>query len=211
MAKAVIFDLDGVISDTEHIQAAAEADILNQHGFSFSPGDITRNYAGIPDKAIFADLLPRRGVPVQVIPELVDDKWRKVFAQTRKNLFAIPGAVELIYFCKQAGLKVGLASSSRIEFIEFVLNKLSIRHCFDAITSGEEVVHGKPSPDVFLLAAKKLGVEPEKCVVVEDSSHGVAAAKKAGMKCIHLTQSKSTAHIVISSLQQLDVEQIKAL
>lgn len=126
------------------------------------------------------------------------------------QLIAIEGIPQLIEQLKDSGIKLGLASSSSREFIEMILKSLNIIDKFDVILSGEEVKKGKPAPDVFLKTADLLGVNPCDCIVLEDSEHGITAAKAAGMKCIAYenpnsgNQDLSLADAVVKTLVKID-------
>ena len=111
-----------------------------------------------------------------------------------EKLEPVTGIPGLLAEIKDAGLKLGLASSSGRDFIEIVLTKLDILDYFDVIVSGEEVEKSKPDPDIFLKTAGNLGVNPEDCLVIEDSRHGVKAAILAGMKCIGFRNPNSGTH-----------------
>ena len=106
-----------------------------------------------------------------------------------RNIIPLPGAVELIKSLNEHGIKSAIGSSAVPENIDVILEGLGIKDCFQAIAYGTEVAEGKPSPEIFLLAAEKLGVKPANCVVIEDAIAGVAAAKRAGMKCVAVTNS----------------------
>ncbi len=120
----------------------------------------------------------------------------------------IPGVVELIHKLKEDGFKLAVASASIRPFIKRVLTELNIKQEFDVITSTQDVKRGKPEPDVFLLAAEKLGVKPEHCTVIEDGISRMIAAKKAGMKCIGLIHHKGEypADIQVDSLCKLSLK-----
>ena len=126
----------------------------------------------------------------------------------------MPGAIELIRLLKEHGVKLAIASSAPLENIQLVLSGLGIDDCFDTIVWGREVTEGKPSPQVFLLAARKLGVQPQECVVVEDAVAGVAAAKKAGMKCVAVTNthhevSLREADLIVDTLEVVGVNDLE--
>ncbi|GAI34174.1 unnamed protein product, partial [marine sediment metagenome] len=111
-------------------------------------------------------------------------------------------------------VKMALASSTPMENIRLITGSLGIANCFQAIVTGHEVTEGKPSPQVFLLAAQRLGVEPENCVVVEDAVAGVTAAKRAGMHCLAITnthpkQSLKQADLIVDSLEAVTVNDLE--
>ncbi len=213
MIKAIIFDMDGVISDTEVLQETVEASFLEKEGIFLTPEQISKRFAGCTSEEMFETLFKEYEIPSSEIPHVLKDKWMKTFQVARKNLRPIPGSIELIEKCRQSGLKLGVASSSTAAFVNFVLTHLQVRKNFEQVVSADEVIHGKPSPDIFLLCAKKLGVKPFECVVIEDAVNGMLAAKKAGMNCIGLVKhgGKYPADLTVTSLKQLNVEKIIAL
>jgi HAD superfamily hydrolase (TIGR01509 family) len=146
------------------------------------------------------------------IKKLISKKWRIMEKISKGRITAIPHAIALIKQLKGEGYKLAVASASTTAFIIYVLGSLEIRKYFDAITSADEVIHGKPAPDIFLLAAKKLGVEPQNATVIEDGRSDMVGAKKAGMKCIGLVKNSSDyypADILVTSLKKVTPNLIK--
>ena len=187
--KALIFDMDGLLVDSEPFAEAAMRSFLGRYGHVLSDDVSIR-------------LLGRR-VPeaIQIVAEhygLVDDRSELIslyneirLAAIRGNLRPLPGAAEIIAFGRDHGLSLALATSNTREHVDFSLMETALSNLFDAEATGEEVERGKPEPDIFLLAAGRLGIEPEYCVVLEDSAAGVAAAKAAGMRAIWIPQARS--------------------
>jgi HAD superfamily hydrolase (TIGR01509 family) len=126
----------------------------------------------------------------------------------------LPGAIELIKSLEEHGFSIALASSAPIENIQLVLKGLGISNCFQAVVWGREVKEGKPSPQGFLLAAKKLRVAPGSCIVIEDAIAGVTAAKRAGMHCLAVTNthprmSLMEADLVVDTLEAVTVDDLE--
>jgi HAD superfamily hydrolase (TIGR01509 family) len=127
------------------------------------------------------------------------------------------GILELLSNLKKEGIKIGLASSSPLETINLILEKFEIKDYFDAVISGEDLKRGKPAPDIYLKAAELLSVCPENCIGIEDSNHGVCAAKSAGMKCVGLqntnsgNQDLSNSDLKVDSIEQLNTLMLKNL
>lgn len=213
MLKAVIFDMDGVIADTEKLHAQTSAEMLREFGILVPPKELSAKYAGTSDEFMFRDLFSEHRIPADPIAT-ARRRWQKMYTLLDGNIQPMPGAVELIRELKQHGVKIGLASGSYLHFIDLVLGKLSVKHFFDAIASGEEVKNIKPAPDVFLLAAQRLGVQPEHCIVIEDAVSGMIGAKCAGMKCVGLVDNplkKYPADILTSQLGLLSVARLSDL
>ena len=181
--------MDGVISDTQSICAKVEADIFKEHGINISPEQLTEQYGGTISYAMFFAVFQQYGKPMPDIEALSQERWEKIFRATQGNVKAIPGTIGFIKYLKKEGVPIAVASASRMDFIKLVLTELHVFSSFNAIVSAQEVSKGKPEPDVFLLAAKRLNVEPQHCLVIEDAVHGMTAAKRAGMKCIGLVRN----------------------
>src|SRR3990167_6439643 len=178
--KAVIFDMDGVIADTQTIHNETNAEILQSYGIPLSSKDMSK-FAGIPNKNTFADLFKKYNVNADV-DKAVSKKWGLT-----KEKNAIPGVLDFIQELDNNKFKIAIASSSTADFIDHVLLSLKIKEFFTVIVNGNEVKKGKPNPDIFLKAAEKLKVKPSNCLVFEDAPAGIQAAKNAGMKCIAIT------------------------
>lgn len=185
--KAVIFDMDGVISDTQNMHAAVEEKMLNERGINISADEITKRFAGVSGKEMFSAIFSKYGKEAD-IDELVQEKRERVFEAAKGNIKEIPGTREFIEFLFKRNIPLAVASASRHKFIDLVLSELGLKDRFKTVVSSEDVKKGKPAPDIFLLAAEKMGVDPKKCIVVEDGVSGMIAARSAGMKCIGLVR-----------------------
>jgi len=133
-----------------------------------------------------------------------------------KNVVPLPGAIELIKLLNEHRIKTAIATSAVLKNIDVILKGLGIQDSFQAIAYGTEVAEGKPSPQIFQLAATRLGVRPADCVVIEDAIAGVAAAKRAGMKCIAVTNSHpgmslKNADLIVDTLEKVDIEILRSL
>ncbi len=181
--KAVIFDLDGVILDSEPLHVKAANAALNEFGIQLT---VEKNapFMGLDERVYWQKLIEYFGI--DAAPEYLANKKKQAYLKIlqEEELIAYPDVIKFINMCKDEGLKLAIASSSSHEEIEIILKKLSLIEKFDVIVSSEDVRSGKPSPDIFLLASEKLGTPPEKCLVIEDSVNGIDAAKSAGMKVV---------------------------
>lgn len=210
--KAVIFDMDGVISDTQHVHARIEKEILARYGISMSEEEITKRFAGTPVTHLFHTLFEEHGILDVDIEALCREKRQAVMDAT-SEIIEIPGAAKLIESLHHAGARIAVASGSNHTYIGIVLATLRLSDFFEVITSNYDVPHPKPAPDIFLLAAQKLGVEPADCVVIEDGISGMKGAKAAGMKCIALVKDDDEypADLVVKSFAEVSVEKINEL
>jgi HAD superfamily hydrolase (TIGR01509 family) len=181
MTAAVVFDLDGVLVESEQVWDAAREELARERGVSWRDG-ATAHMMGMSSYEWSRYMHDRLGVPMT--PEAItDDVVRRVAAAYERELPLLPHAVETV---RELGRRwrLGVASSSNRPIIELVLDRSGLRPWFAAVVSSEEVEHGKPAPDVYLAAADRLGVDPSVCVAVEDSANGIRAAVAAGMPTI---------------------------
>lgn len=187
LPKAGIFDMDGVIVDSEPLHERATRETLAALGYADGAGIRFRDYVGRSDGELWADFLRRHRPPIS-LEELLAMKRSRLLAllQTRRPWFE--GAVRLIRRLRGRTL-LGLASGSERPVIDSVLEWTGLRECFSVTVSGLEVPRGKPAPDIFLQVASRLGVEPQHCWVIEDSLPGIAAGRAAGMRVIAIANT----------------------
>jgi HAD superfamily hydrolase (TIGR01509 family) len=203
-ASAVIFDMDGVLSDTQSLHAFVEAELFAERGITITPQEITAQYAGVADADFFRAVLGN-DLADRTLDALIREKWQRMMARSA-GIQPIEGAVELVGALAAGGTPLAVASSSPLPFIDHVLDALDIAGSFRVRASAEEVPRGKPAPDVFLLAARRLRVEPARCTVIEDALAGMQAAARAGMRCIALVADPSRevpADLRVSALREL--------
>ena len=169
------------------------------------------NYVGVSNPVMWAELRDKYKLAASV-EELLDKQlFYKKHLIGNMKLQPIKGIKQLLDEIKSCGIRIGLASSSSKEFINYILDKIDLKKYFEVIVSGEDVVRGKPAPDIFRRTAELLNVQPEYCLVIEDSAHGVKAAKLAQMKCIGFSnpnsgkQDLSLADAVINEIVEIDL------
>ncbi len=214
MLKAVIFDMDGVIVDSEPLHFEIDKRILRKCGVD-ADDEILLPYVGVSNPDMWKDLKMKYDLPMSVdeLLKLQSDLKTEVFSEPGPE--AIDGIKELLTDLKQNNIISVVASSSSRAFIETILNITHIREFFVDIFSGEEVERGKPFPDIFLKAAETLEVTPEECIVIEDSGKGIMGALAAGMKCVGYAnpnsgpQDLSGASSIVHSIRELDYEYLK--
>ncbi|MFQ6040818.1 MAG: HAD family hydrolase [Candidatus Poribacteria bacterium] len=200
MFKAIIFDFDGVIADTEPIHLKMFQRVLAEDGITLTEEDYHQKYLALDDKGCFSAVLSDNGREVD--KNLVDDMIRRKSVYfdeyVKNNIIIFPGVVDFVRKVAKNHLLV-IASGALRHEIEFGLEVVGIRQEFQAIVSAEDVEKSKPDPEPFLRALEELNrirgnseqIRPSECLVIEDSLHGVAAAHAAGMKCLAVTNSYS--------------------
>jgi beta-phosphoglucomutase len=183
-------------------------------GLPFTAEDFRRVFglknSDVIRKALAPDI---SAVQVEALAERKEEIFR---ARVKGNIKPLPGVLPLLHSLKENGFRLALASSTVPENIKLLLSALGIEQLFDCLVSGQDVSRGKPDPEGFLLAAKKLGVEPRCCVIIEDAIDGVRAAKAAGMKCIavantHPRETLAEADLTVESLETVDSRDIQSL
>jgi sugar-phosphatase len=177
--EGVIFDMDGLLVNSEPIWQEAEKEVFKTVGISLSTEDCLKT-TGLPTAAVFDywyGISPWTG---KTKKELENMLFEKVFVLIKERATAMPGVLETLSLFRNKGLKIGLASASPLELIEIVLDKLEIKEYFDFFHSATLEKNNKPHPDVYLAVAKKLNCHIEKCVILEDSINGVKGAKASG-------------------------------
>ncbi len=211
---AVLWDMDGVIVDTAPYHFAAWQHVFGKRGVNFTLAEFKRLF-GRRNETIIPGVL-NESVSAAEIAAITKEKETIFRRLGRNKIKPFPGAVDLIKHLAQRRVKMALVSSTPARNIEVVLCSLGIAGFFQTVISGEDVTKGKPDPEGFLLAAERLGVRPDNCVVIEDSTAGVSAAKRAGMSCVAITNTRprsklTRANMIIDSLKTIDVDDLKKL
>ncbi|WP_100406994.1 HAD family hydrolase [Bacillus solitudinis] len=209
--KAFIFDMDGVIIDSEPLHFKVDLETLEFFGVTLTKDELEK-YVGMTNPEMWGRIKQKFKVD-QSIDEIIDFQLSKKLAILDEvTIEPINGIRDLIEEIQTLNIPIGLASSSPREFIEKVLSKFNLTHYFSCIISGEEVEKGKPDPAVYLETARLLGVEPQSCYVLEDSRNGVIAAKAAGMSCIGYqnlnsgNQDLSVADQIVKSVKEITIK-----
>jgi HAD superfamily hydrolase (TIGR01509 family) len=185
--KAVIFDMDGVIVDSEPRHERAFLEVVRELGYGDNLGLRFADYVGWPDQELWGDFVARHK-PAQSLEELQARKRQRVVEIIRREQPLFKGLPGLI--ARLAGrYALALASGSERAVVEEVLRLDNLGRFFSVVVSGSDIKHGKPAPDIFLRAAELLKVGPEECWVIEDSKPGVAAGLAAGMQVIAITNT----------------------
>ena len=212
---AAIFDMDGLLIDSEPLWDRAELDIFASLGV-----DITRRHE-LPDTLglridqtvrMWFEALPWSGPDQQEVTQRIIARALALVEETRPLL---PGVEQALQLCQQQGLKIGLASASPLHMLERVLEMFDLRKYFDVLASAEALSYSKPHPQVYLDAAAKLGIDPLNCVTLEDSFNGMIATKAARMRSIVVPAAEhredarwALANVVLDDLTQLKPEHL---
>lgn len=214
--SAVIFDLDGTVLDNEEVYAKAFLDILEKHGVDIRVyKDKDPQIHGIGMEENWERLKKEHNLLDQVSTNQLMHETQDAYHSMLDEVKIRPGFFELNQAIKEEGKMIALATSNDWWLVVDELEDLKIQQYFDTLVTGEEVAHKKPEPDIFLEAARKLGVEPGECVVIEDSEAGVEAAKEAGMIAIAIESLEgrdlSKADLVVSGFEEITPRSIEVL
>ena len=184
--------MDGVLADSEPLHQQVIRAMLAEYGVDWSP-DGRDPTVGMTSLESFALICSVHALPHD--PRQLDARYtERVVPVLRERVVPMPGVPDVPRALAARGLRLAVASSSGPAVIDTTLTALGVRPLFEAIVSGVEVARGKPAPDVFLEAARRLGVAPEACLVVEDSERGVRAARAAGMRCVAVPCGETGHH-----------------
>lgn len=206
--EAAIFDLDGVIVDTAKFHYQAWKRLAGDLGFAFSESE-NEQLKGV-SRLESLDLLLRAGGITEVTPEQSEslaslkNEWYKEYLATLTPADVLPGVSAFLGHLRSRGIKTGIASASKNA--PLILEKVNIRPLFDVVVDGNSIVRAKPDPEVFLQAARLLGVAPAACFVFEDAAAGVEGAIRAGMRVVGIgaEQLLARSHLTITSFVQLE-------
>ena len=204
--QAVIFDMDGVIVDSETRHEKAFYDVVKEIGYEHRHDFKFADYVGRSDHDLWADFVARYQPP-QSFDELMALKRKKVIEVLRADRPLFPGLYELVEGLA-ARYKLALASGSERPIVDEVLALRDLKRFFPVTVSGSDIQHGKPRPDIFLKAARLLGIPPERCAVIEDSRPGIAAGLAAGMTVYaiantHPPEELTHAHFVVNTYAEV--------
>lgn len=216
MKRCVIFDMDGVIIDSEPIHFACEKEIFGLLGIDVSDEE-HNSFVGSTDDIMWTRIANKHGLSLENIPGIKQIKKTLYleYLKQKINIEPIPHIPELIKRLHKNNFLLVLASSSPHEQINYILETIGIKQFFHSIISGDDVSEGKPNPEIFLQAAKSVGVDPGSCVVIEDSYNGIIAAKAANMKCIAYknrnsgNQDLSKSDVIVSSIRNITIKKLK--
>lgn len=217
MVNAVIFDMDGVVVNTEPIGYRANREMYKALNITV-PDEVYATFIGNSDKMIVQKLKDLYKLE-QSHQELLDEKYKYYFTafDTAEDLELLPGVKDLIIDLYKNGMTLVLASSASKRKIEAVFTRFGLHDYFKAKVSGEDFEISKPNPEIFIDAVAKTGFSKEQCIIIEDSTNGIKAAKAAGVYCIgyksahSMGQDTSLADMVITDFKELNYKMIRDL
>jgi beta-phosphoglucomutase len=212
MIKAVIFDLDGVIVSTDEFHYQGWQRLADEEGICFDR-KINERLRGVSRTESLEIILEKaeRNYSREEKTEMAERKnnYYRELLHTLSPDDVFPGIRKMLKELKDKGIKIAIGSSSKNT--PFILQKIGMERSFDAISDGNQIKKSKPDPEVFLLAASKLQIPPDRCLVVEDADAGVEAAINAGMKCLAVGSACANpkAHLRADNLNGITVEQLR--
>lgn len=217
MIKAVIFDMDGLMIDSEPIQSKSFEAVLKEYGVvpEYQKNGLIQ-ILGVHSGGNWQILKDKHQID-ESVETLLKKKTLAYTDLLKTNITPKQGLIKLLKYLEKESITMAIASSSPLNQIKFILHKLNLSNYFKVVVSGEDVERGKPHPDVFLEAAKQLKTKPEFCLILEDAETGVIAGKAAGMKVIAVqnnytkNQDHSKADRIVNSLLKIDDELFKSL
>jgi len=213
--NTVIFDMDGLLIDSEPYWQIAGMETLKEYNVTLAPAQY-HHTTGLRTPEWLDYWFGYYDIPKDNIQQAVQALHENVFEKIRVNAEALPGVEHIFQFFKQRGFRIGLATSSPLSLVDIVTKKLNIGHYLDTATSAEHLPFGKPHPQVYMDCAAALGAHPLECLCFEDSFNGMIAAKAARMRCVvipvadqHALPKWGAADLKLHSLEEFNDMQLK--
>ncbi|HZP02960.1 MAG TPA: HAD family phosphatase [Terriglobia bacterium] len=218
LPKAAVFDMDGVLVNSNPFHVEKWAEFLTRHGVTFDRDELPKQVLGIRNDEVLRlyfghDL---SAADLRRLDEELEASFRSAF---RPHARPLPGLEALVAELNAAQIPMAVASCAMSRNVEFIVDALGLRPHFRYLVSGDEVTHPKPHPEIYFKVAQMFGVPPSWCVVFEDSFAGIEAAKRAGMKCVAIAstfpldelRTETQADLVVKSFEELDLKSVRAL
>lgn len=218
LPAAVIFDMDGILVDSNPFHLNKWVDLLNEHHIPFNPDELREHVVGHRNDTIFKhffgpDLSEEER---QRLGEELEERFRRAF---RLHARPLAGLDAFAAECWQATVPMAVASAAMTKNVEFVIDALGFRAYFQCVVTGDEVTLSKPDPEIYLKTAAKLGLNPASCAAFEDSFVGVESAKRAGIKCVAIASSfpfqelreQSGADLTVRSFEEVTLARVREL
>lgn len=213
-AFAVIFDMDGVIVDSNPFHKKALLQFCQKHGINITEKEMKTSVFGRTNKEWLTDVFGN--IPYEKLKRLEDEKealFREIYLPYIKP---VKGLIEFLEMLKDNRIRIAIATSAPKSNVDFTLSQTGISDYFQTIIDGDSITHSKPHPEIYLTTANKIGVSPDNCVVIEDSLSGIEAAKKAGCKVIGITTTHPKSELdhtdfVIENFEQLGIDDLRRI
>lgn len=213
MLEAIIFDMDGVLVDSEYTYFQSKSQILSEAGHEVEDS-YHFQFMGTTSDYMWEKMKQEFSLPLSVAEYIQQMTALRQAMIKRDGIRVIPHVQEFVKGLSQAGLKLAIASSSSLAEIKVNLAEIGLSEYFSEVVSTEEVEHSKPAPDVYLAAAERIGIMPENCLGIEDTKNGTGAVRNAGMVCVGFAnpafpkQDLAFADRVVSSFAELDADSL---
>jgi beta-phosphoglucomutase len=192
MIKGVLFDMDGVLVDSERFISKAAIMMFEELGLKVTPEDF-HPFTGMGENRYIGSVANKYGISIDI--EKAKARTYLIYGEiVRGKLAPLPGALEFVERCRKKGFKLALATSADMVKMNVNLREIGLTpDSFHSVITGQDVINKKPSPDIYLKAAEKIGLKPQECLVVEDAVSGIKAGKDAGCRCLAVTSSFGAA------------------
>lgn len=208
MNQAVIFDMDGVLADSEPLICAAAIEMFRQRGITVQEKDFLP-FVGAGENRYIGGVAEQYGLTLDIV-EAKAKTYAIYLEMVPSRLESFPGAVAFVHACRAAGRRCAVASSADRIKVDANLHKIGLPpETWDVVLSAEDVERRKPHPDIFLKAAERLGVKPDACTVIEDAVHGIMAAKTAGMRCLAVATTFPPTALAQADLVRASIADLK--
>lgn len=218
LPAAAIFDMDGVLVNSNPFHLQKWVDLLNERGISYDPADLPKQILGPRNDTAFRYFFGPHLSEAEIhqLSEELEERFRRTY---RPHAQPLPGLASLLGEFHHAGVPMAVASSAMRKNVEFIVDTLGFRPYFQCLVTGDEVTHPKPDPEIYLMTAAKLAVPPSRCLAFEDSFVGVDAAKRAGMACVAVgstfsleeLRAQTRADLVVGSFADLTLSRVQEL
>jgi len=217
MIKAIIYDLDNVIVNSSPLHVRALEAVLNQYGITYNdlPFEDRARFVGMRVGDVIKEVTEKFNLKREA--EIINQERRAIFLDlVNKELALMPGLIRSLDLFKKK-FKIGLATLGKRSYVNLVFDKFNLSEYFNVTVAGDEVVKAKPDPEIYLVAAAKLGLQPNQCLAIEDATLGIESAKNADCKCLAVAspytpaQDLSKADLVLKSLEEISEDFIKSL
>lgn len=218
LPAAVIFDMDGVLVNSNPFHLEKWVEFLNERRIGFQRDDLPKLILGQRNDTAFRHFFgpALSEEESRRLGEALEEKFREAF---RPHVKPLPGLTRLVAECHRSGVPMAVASSAMAKNVEFVVDALGFRRYFRCLVSGDEVSRPKPDPEIYVRTAEKLGLDPAGCVAFEDSFVGIESAKRAGMKCVAIASTfaleelcgQTHADLVVHGFEELSLGRLRRL